>query len=126
MLTADDLKLLMGWKLGEVDHKLSERSITFRNDWRDHLISRGQYGAKDFSTGITYLGQNTKTFEGKAASDIFESLATARSQLPNFGPVYWLTIIYFAKRGQWPIFDKFAWIASSCNFGRCNGGYWNP
>ena len=50
--------------------------------------------------------------QGMQAKAIFDFLPVWKSHLPNFGPVYWLTVIYFITRGEWPIFDKFAWIAA--------------
>jgi hypothetical protein len=112
ILSPDDLKLIMAWKVGEVNHGLSGNRIVFRDRWRDHLIAQGQYREADFSKGIHYLGQVTSKLEPMTAKDIFYLLPGRKSELPHFGPVYWLTIIYFIKRGEWPIFDKFAWLAA--------------
>jgi hypothetical protein len=111
MLTFDDLKLIMAWKLGEVNHKASESSLVFRPEWQDGLMSRGQYRPMDFSKAIQFLSQKMKTLDGMDAKGIFDFLPQCKSELPNFGNVYWLTVLYFVTRGQWPIFDKYASIA---------------
>lgn len=100
ILSPDDLKLIMAWKFGEVNHGFSGDRIVFRDRWRNYLIARGQYGEADFSKGIHYLGQITSKLESMTAKDIFGLLPARKSELPHFGPVYWLTIIYFIKRGN--------------------------
>jgi hypothetical protein len=129
LLTADDLKLIMAWKLGAVNHKRSEGKIVFDGRWQDHLISQGQWGARDFSKGIQFLSQKMKTLERRDAKAIWDFLAQSKSELPNFGPVYWLTVLYFIKRGESPIFDKFASIAVNAILADAKVGtavYYNP
>jgi len=112
-LSRQDLILAMAWKLGLIDQSLSEsrQKIEYRQDWATKLIAKSQFRILDFSKSIPYLADNMSKITQVSQVDP-RYLYDLIPLLKGFGHVYILTVLFFATRGQYPIYDRFAHIAA--------------
>jgi hypothetical protein len=105
----------MAWKIGGlIDHRGSEsrRRIEYLQNWPAALTATGQYGTRDFSRSIPFLANNMSTLLKQISQGNPRYLFDLVPQLAGFGNVYILTILFFASRGRFPIYDRYAHIAA--------------
>jgi hypothetical protein len=112
-LTANDLKLIMAWKMGVIYQARSERErrIVYWPNW-DQRLER--YKRLQYRPSINWLADNMPSIlqrindgNPRAAFNFI-----ANEDLVGFGPTYILTILFFVTRGQQPIYDRFAHMAA--------------
>jgi hypothetical protein len=108
-----DLVLAMAWKIGLIDHSLSEarRSIEYRQDWPTKLTAKTQFRTLDFSTSIPYLAANMPKITQISQVNP-QYLYDLAPRPKGFGHVYILTVLFFVTHGRCPIYDKYAHIAA--------------
>jgi hypothetical protein len=116
-LSRKDLEVIMAWKIGLIDHRQSEitRRIVYLQNWPTQLAPKLQYGTQDFSTSIPYLAANMITITAKINQNpqyLFNLKQQHLPQLRSFGYVYLLTLQFFITHGRFPIYDKFAHVAT--------------
>jgi hypothetical protein len=112
-LSLPDLVLAMAWKIGLINHRLSEatQGIEYRQDWPTKLTAKTQFGTLDFSTSIPYLAENMPTIaQISRVNPRYLYDLTPRPK--GFGHVYILTVLFFATGGRYPIYDKYAHVAT--------------
>lgn len=112
-LSLQDLILAMAWKIGLIDHGLSEarQSIEYRQDWSTRLTAKTQFRTLDYSTSLPYLAANMpKITEMSQVNPRY--LYDLAPRPKGFGHVYILTVLFFVSHGRYPIYDKYAHIAA--------------
>jgi hypothetical protein len=112
-LSRQDLILAMAWKIGLIDHSLSEarQRIEYRQDWPTKLTAKTQFRTLDFSTSIPDLAANMpKITQMSQVNPQYLYDLTPRPK--GFGHVYILTVLFFVTHGRYPIYDKYAHIAA--------------
>lgn len=117
ILSKDDLVLLMAWKMGLIDHGSSEvlKKIIYSQNFDLSLVSRGQYGERDFSRSIPYLANNMQQVVEKVARNpqhLVDWVRGPHPELGGFGITYILTVQFFISHGKDPIYDRFAHMAA--------------
>jgi hypothetical protein len=112
-LSRQDLTLAMAWKIGLIDHSLSEtrQSIEYRQDWPTKLTAKTQFRTLDFSTSIPYLAANMLNIAQMSQGNP-RYLYDLAPRPKGFGHVYILTALFFITGGRYPIYDKYANIAA--------------
>jgi len=112
-LSRQDLILAMAWKIGLIDHSLSEarQKIEYRQDWPTKLTAKTQFRALDFSTSIPDLAANMPTITQMSQVNP-QYLYDLTPRPKGFGHVYILTVLFFVTHGRCPIYDKYAHIAA--------------
>src|SRR3954447_18203129 len=110
LLSEDDLKLLMAWKIGAIDHRASEQNkkIAYYYGWNGKTENR--YG-HPLGSSIACLASKMSDIGKEIAAGNPEYLFDLHSTLASFGPVYIITILFFVSKGRYPIYDRFAHIA---------------
>ncbi len=110
-LSEADLKLLMAWKIGAINHRASEgaQEVKYYYGWDIKTTTR--YG-HELSPSISYLVHKMsailKEINRGNPSNLFERHAI----LAGFGPVYIIAILFFVTQGRYPIYDQFAHIGA--------------
>ena len=121
----DDVNFLLAWKIGGIDHAKSEdeKSIQYIASWKGTAVTvkNGAFQfscARDpfckFCEGIVkiahdYQGPYDDNTKKSILSDILREARDAK--VTGFGPVYFLTLLYFVSKGCSPIFDRCAYKA---------------
>jgi hypothetical protein len=110
-LSRHDLILAMAWKIGLIDHRGSEvaKDIQYMQNWSTAL--RDRYG-RDFSGGISSLATRMPAILQQIAQGKPQYLFDLHPMLGGFGPVYVLTVLFFATHGKYPIYDQYAHVAA--------------
>jgi hypothetical protein len=111
-LSGADLNCAMAWKLGEIDHRVSEitKQIKYRHNWQ--IAVRDQRYKRDFSAGISSLAAQMPAILQQVSRGNPEYLFDLHPKLANFGPTYILAVLFFVTHGRYPIYDKYAHIAA--------------
>lgn len=120
-LTEEDLKQIVAWKVGMIDHQASETSkgIKYLGDWHKDLQDR--YG-HSFARSISRLGKQARELRQDAKDCRYRKIFDLHRDLEGFDPVYMLTILFFLSHEKEPIYDKYADIAAQAiNDGRQPG-----
>lgn len=119
-LEANDIPFVIAWKIGAIDHKVSEfeQKIIFKKDFNKTFEFpdpyRGIIKAKkiiDYCqanfVNIIKLGDEAKNSETKA-EELFNNLKHNVGENNRFGFVKLLALLYFFTQRYWPIYDQFA------------------
>ena len=118
---ANDVNLILAWKIGGIDHSESEskRTVVFNDGWKNGSeINVAPFFSCDrvvFNTlcyDIVSIAENydTSLRDNKTRSALKDIIEKTK-EVNGFGPAYVLTILYFVTRGQSPIFDRCAYTA---------------
>lgn len=105
----EEFARVLAWKIGKIKHHTSDETneIKYSSDWKD-VEDNGKaklYG-KDLDIKKIY-----NCFEN-ARNDFENPIKFLDSfDFKYIGPVYLLTLLYFASKGIYPIYDRFAHIA---------------
>lgn len=117
-LEANDIPFVIAWKIGAIDHKMSElgQKIVFLKNFDETLEFPDRYGiirAKKIidycKTNFDYLsklGDEAKNSEFKA-EELFNNLKHNVGEKKRFGIVKLLALLYFFTQRHWPIYDQF-------------------
>lgn len=103
--STDDVKKVLAWKVGRINHSKSEKSIIFTSEWRDPCPRT--YRGRAF--GFRAVADKVMDVEKLGLTDpdcIIYKLNEA--QAAGVGPVYLLTLLYFLTKGRYPIYDQYA------------------
>lgn len=113
-LSLDDLVRIMAWKLGLIDHRGSEktRTILYRQNWPATLSAKLQFRTLDFSASLPTLAASMPAILNELRRNNPQYLFNMTPQLPGFGYVFILTILFFVSQGVYPINDKYAHLAA--------------
>ena len=112
-----DLIRIIAWKMGKIRLSLSEekREFCYCKDWaideKSGYFKITRYG-KDFSVQpmIDYIVENKEElFETNNPQIILNNLRDNSTN--GIGTVYLITLLYFISKANYPIYDKFAWLA---------------
>lgn len=112
-LTPDDLPLVVAWKLGNIDHTKSVKSVVFINNCDINLVfkTRG-YPELDCSEYFGFIRSEFQQIADLAKENPKEAFNLLNEKSPKgFGPTYVLTLLFFFTNGKQPIYDKFAFLA---------------
>jgi hypothetical protein len=114
VLSLDDLVRIMAWKIGLIDHHGSEmaRAILYKQNWPATLTAKLQFRTLDFSASLPALAASMPTILNELGRGNPQHLFNMTSQLPGFGYVFILTILFFVSGGVFPINDKYAHVAA--------------
>jgi hypothetical protein len=112
-LEEDDLILVMAWKLGAIDQQASEqvKKIIYQNSWGTNP-TRPRYGG-ELSSSIEFLVNDMTSILRNIRDGNAQAVFDLHKRLNNFGPVYILTILFFALHGVQPIYDQFVHKAAT-------------
>jgi hypothetical protein len=112
-LSLQDLVLVMAWKTGMIDQLGSDvqKKIVFAGDWATRLTAYGQRTV-DFSSSIPSLAAKMPTAQVQVDNGSPRYLYDLAQRFEGFGPVYALTVLFFASHGRFPIYDRYAHIAA--------------
>lgn len=110
----DDLIRAMAWKIGLIDHQRSEtrREFVYRQDWPVRLSAKLQFRTLDFSKSIPSLVSSMPAILAHVRDNDPRYVFDLAPELPGFGYVYTLTVLFFASQGRFPIHDKYAHVGS--------------
>ncbi len=113
-LSKGDLIRAMGWKIGLINHQRSEtlREFVYRQDWSVRLSAKLQFRTLDFSKSIPDLASQMPTILAQLQANNPRYVFDLAPQLPGFGYVYLLTVLFFASQGRFPIYDKYAHVGA--------------
>jgi hypothetical protein len=114
VLSADDLMRIMAWKIGLIDHRGSEkaRTILYKQNWPVTLTARLQFRTLDFSASLPALARSMPAILNELRRNNPQYLFDMTPQLPGFGYVFILTVLFFVSQGAFPIHDKYAHVAA--------------
>lgn len=112
-LQQDELTLIVAWKIGAIDHKVSELKgeIIFLKNFDETFEFPDQYGriikAKEI---IEYCQKKFSDITKKISNAelLYDDLEEHRGQKSYFGMVKLLALLYFFTQRHWPIYDQFA------------------
>lgn len=111
-LRAEDIPLVIAWKIGNINHKESTNRIVFKNNCNQTLEFKTQYNIIKAKPLVDYIANNLSYLKNLAESDPYKSFAKlCENKVDYFGTTYLLTLLYFLSQGTMPIYDKFAHIA---------------
>lgn len=120
----NELKTIMGWKLGEIRHRLSQNQgrIVFTNSWGAHATtSRSRY---NYTQSIQSLANQMNQIMQHVQAGHPDLVFNLHTQLDYFMPTTILTIVFFVTHGQQLIYDKYAHIAAlAINQGQAPGAH---
>jgi hypothetical protein len=113
-LSKNDLVQIMAWKLGLIDHSKSEkaRTILCRQNWPATLTAKLQFRTLDFSVSLPTLAASMPAILNELRRNNPQYLFNMTPQLPGFGNVFILTVLFFVSQGMYPINDKYAHVAA--------------
>ena len=128
-LNLAELPLLLAWKIGKIAHKKSddEKKVVFASDWETHnnndeycvsfsIPRKHQKQTQTISCcDIIQCINKYPAFSIKKKDSILPSLDNQTicfledlTKINGIGPTYAITILYFASKGIFPIYDRFA------------------
>lgn len=121
-LSAEDVMLILRWKMGRIDAKASQAKNKLNlpeKDVSDSFITYTGRGRKvdatDFCNKISILSREKKC--PRNAEEIWSAFipdkeSSSKINVPeNMGTVYLLTVLYFLTNAEYPIYDRFAKMA---------------
>lgn len=113
-LSKDDLVRAMAWKIGLIDHQRSEtlREFCYTQDWPTRLSAKLQFRTLDFSKSIPAVASRMPVILAHVRANNPRYVFDLAPELPGFGYVYTLTVLFFASRGRFPIYDKYAHVGA--------------
>lgn len=109
-----DVVHILAWKIGKIKHSESHDSFVYAADWKNaEQFEAYRYNSKfDIRRISEYITNNITQLEEEAKDDPQQVLCDLRDlHINGLGPVYIITLLYFISRGQYPIYDRFAWKA---------------
>ena len=112
--TTNDVINILAWKIGKIKHKDTDENgkITFSKDPYHFNIYR--YGKKweEIKEFVEYIVKHIDRLYLTSKDSPQEVLNELGKKAKNgIGPVYLITLLYFISKGQYPIYDRFAYIA---------------
>ena len=117
MKTTNDVINILAWKIGKIKHKDTDENgkITFSKDWEDpYHFNIYRYGKKweEIKEFVEYIVKHIDRLYLTSKDSPQEVLNELGKKAKNgIGPVYLITLLYFISKGQYPIYDRFAYIA---------------
>lgn len=121
-LSAEDVMLILRWKMGRIDAKASQAKNKLNlpeKDVPDSFITYTGRGRKvdatDFCNKISILSREKKC--PRNAEEIWSAFipdkeSSSKINVPeNMGTVYLLTVLYFLTNAEYPIYDRYAKMA---------------
>jgi hypothetical protein len=107
-LSEENLKLVMGWKIGEIRHRPSEdqQAIIHLPLW-DQQLTEHRYG-RNYAQSIRRIAATMPRFHQLPSRGHSQVVFDWHRQFTGFGPTFMLTILYFLTHGREPIYDKYA------------------
>lgn len=109
-----DVVHILAWKIGKIKHSESQDSFVYADDWKNaEQFVAYRYNRKfDIQTISEYIANNITQLEKNAENHPQQVLCELRDlHINGLGTVYIITLLYFISRGQYPIYDRFAWKA---------------
>jgi hypothetical protein len=118
MLSFDDLKKIVAWKIGAINHSSCESTGNYKyyQDWDLSLQDRYH---RSYLHPITEISKVIPSLLQMSKSRQYQQIFDMHKSLKGFGPVYMLTIVFFLSHGDEPIYDKFADIAGQSILNGC-------
>ena len=114
IVSEEDVFRILAWKLGKINHAATEREkhIVYVKGWAEN--PDGTFSAKVYNKQLDVKGiaERVISLQACAASDR-QGFLNGLNELnaKGIGPVYMLTLLYFASRGAFPIYDRYADMA---------------
>lgn len=115
--TTNDVVNILAWKIGKIKHRETDenRKITFSKDWEyPYQFSIRRYGKewKGIDEFVKYIVDNIADLQSLSKICPQGVLNKLQEQAPTgIGTVYLITLLYFISQGNYPIYDRFAYIA---------------
>ncbi len=112
-----DVKDVLAWKLGRIDAEKTKQKgvIAYRDNWilensKARSCRRLQFNIERVSKIVLELFiENKKSPIGEQA--ILDILKEQFRQEDGIGTTYMITLLYFIKKGKYPIYDQYAYRA---------------
>lgn len=115
--TTNDVINILAWKIGKIKHKATDENgkITFSKDWEDpYHFNILRYGKewKGIECFAEKIVEKFCELHKKSENCPQEVLNELKEEAPDgIGTVYLITLLYFISKGNYPIYDRFAYIA---------------
>ena len=109
-----DVVHILAWKIGKIKHSESQDSFVYADDWKNaEQFVAYRYNRKfDIQTISEYIANNITQLEKNAENHPQQVICELRDlHINGLGTVSIITLLYFISRGQYPIYDRFAWKA---------------
>lgn len=112
----EDVKKILAWKIGKVDHKKSEKEqdFCFTKDWEETGMQnlKTRYHTLDLDPISSYITDNCDELRQLSITDPQEVLNRLSAiETKGLGTTYLITLLYFISGGKVPIYDRFAAMA---------------
>ncbi len=101
----EDVKKVLAWKVGRVDHRASGEGFVYTKEWQP--LHPEAYRGRRFDFDV--IVKRVLEVQERGIDDPDEIVAyLAKAGARGVGPVYLLTLLYFLTRGRHPIYDHYA------------------
>src|SRR5665647_105672 len=118
-VTAEDIPLIIAWKVGIINHTASINSVVYTGDFPRTFIYDDLPYHKNINVRpmINMLTLRLGELKELSRTDMHEAYRILYGmRVPYFGSVKVLTLLYFLSQGRCPIYDKFAEISLDAFF----------
>lgn len=108
-ISEKDIFRILAWKIGKINHKksTSEQKIIYCKGWNEKRLTAKIYEKPLDSQYFSCIKKSILGIEGEQLKDYIGKLGN----INYLGPVYIITLRYFATKGKYPIYDRFAYKA---------------
>ena len=104
-LSAEDIFMILDWKIGKISHKDSTKdNLAFHKGWNKEKLETNVYGRNLNIEGICKKLRELNNATLDCYLDAFNGFV-------GLGPIYVITLRFFATNGREPIYDRFAYKA---------------
>lgn len=117
----DSLARILAWKIGKIKHIDSnkqegeDKEIVYCKGWEKCEIENPEIYGKPFYINKLFSKLNGihKDIDNYIMKNDYESCYNKiiDNKISGIGPVYAITLLFFASRGKFPIYDRFAYVA---------------
>ena len=112
-----DVVRILAWKTGKIDHGKSGNKIEYYNGWDENssLIRLPYQDTTEISGFISEIIELKNDYPKESAKTAWTSLLKIANKynIKGLGTVYLVTLFYFITKGEYPIFDRFAFATLS-------------
>lgn len=109
-ISEKDIFRILAWKIGKISHKksASEERIIYHRGWDEEHLKAKIYKESLSHEDFACVKKSILEIEGERLIDYIAKLGN----IEHLGPVYIITLRYFATKGKYPIYDRFAYKAT--------------
>lgn len=106
-LSEEDIFLILAWKIGKIKRKESsaETGVVYHKGWSQEDLRAKIYKESLSKEYFSCIKKSMLEIKGEQLKDYIDKL----KNINHLGPVYVITLRYFAMGGKYPIYDRFAY-----------------